>query len=47
MEDFLKQPDLALWPLIELSSDGIVLVATNPWRGLAVNSTLAAWLRFA
>jgi diguanylate cyclase (GGDEF)-like protein len=40
----LIKPGFELWPLIELSSDGIVLVATNPWRGLAVNSTLAAWL---
>jgi diguanylate cyclase (GGDEF)-like protein/PAS domain S-box-containing protein len=43
VDSFLKHHDLALWPLIEASSDGVVLVAADAWRVVIANSKLSEW----
>ena len=33
-----------LWPLLEASCDGVLLVEANSWRVIRVNGTAARWL---
>jgi diguanylate cyclase (GGDEF)-like protein len=47
LNELSKLTDPSLWPLLELSTDGILLVAANPWRVTYVNPAAAEWLESA